>query len=222
MCTYGMLFVPVNFLFLSLGVLLLQVYQQTGLPIPSKGDSLLPDLIASGVMGDTVLVFFTLGIIAAAFSSADSALTSLTTSFCIDILDIERPSSRYYARREKLRKRVHLLMITIFVLCILAFKSLDNPSVLDAIYTIAGYTYGPLLGLFALGMFTKRHPRRMWVPAIAVASPILCFLIDHITLMSTGYKFGYEMLMFNGFLTFTGLYFSSLKNKQHHSLPAQS
>ena len=222
MCTYGMLFVPVNFLFLSLGVLLLQVYQQTGLPIPSKGDSLLPDLIASGVMGDTVLVFFTLGIIAAAFSSADSALTSLTTSFCIDILDIERPSSRYYARREKLRKRVHLLMITIFVLCILAFKSLDNPSVLDAIYTIAGYTYGPLLGLFALGMFTKRHPRRMWVPAIAVASPILCFLIDHITLMSTGYKFGYEMLMFNGFLTFTGLYLSSLKNKQHPSLPAQS
>ena len=222
MCTYGMLFVPVNFLFLSLGVLLLQVYQQTGLPIPSKGDSLLPDLIASGVMGDTVLVFFTLGIIAAAFSSADSALTSLTTSFCIDILDIERPSSRYYARREKLRKRVHLLMITIFVLCILAFKSLDNPSVLDAIYTIAGYTYGPLLGLFAFGMFTKRHPRRMWVPAIAVASPILCFLIDHITLMSTGYKFGYEMLMFNGFLTFTGLYLSSLKNKQHPSLPAQS
>lgn len=213
MCFYGILFTPVNFLFLSLGILLTYLYQQNGIAIPEKADALLPDFIASGIMGETVLVFFTVGIIAAAFSSADSALTSLTTSFCIDLLEVENPKSKYYIHREKVRKRVHVGMIAVFVLFILAFKALDNPSVIDAIYTIAGYTYGPLLGLFAFGMFTKRRPSLRWLPIVAVASPIICYLTDILTLQLTGYKFGYEMLMLNGLLTFIGLWAGSKKEK---------
>ncbi len=213
MCFYGILFTPVNFLFLSLGLLLTYLYQQNGIAIPEKADALLPDFIASGIMGETVLVFFTVGIIAAAFSSADSALTSLTTSFCIDLLEVENPKNKYYIHREKVRKRVHVGMIAVFVLFILAFKALDNPSVIDAIYTIAGYTYGPLLGLFAFGMFTKRRPSLRWLPIVAVASPIICYLTDILTLQLTGYKFGYEMLMLNGLLTFIGLWAGSKKEK---------
>ena len=205
MCLYGMLFTPVNFLFLSLGLILTYLYHQHGMAIPERTDSLLPDFIASGLMGDAVLVFFTIGIISAAFSSADSALTSLTTSFCIDMLEVENPSSKFYHSREKVRKVVHIIMIGIFVLFILGFRALDNPSVIDAIYTIAGYTYGPLLGLFAFGMFTKRKPSTRMLPVIAILCPVLCYLTDIITLNATGYKFGYEMLMLNGLLTFMGL-----------------
>ena len=214
MCFYGMLFTPVNFLFLSLGLLLTYLYQQNGMALPAKGDSLLPDFVASGVMGDTVLVFFTVGIIAAAFSSADSALTSLTTSFCIDLLEVENPESKYYERREKVRKFVHICMISVFVLFILAFRALDNPSVIDAIYTIAGYTYGPLLGLFVFGMFTKRIPSVRLLPVVAVVSPVVCYLTDVLTLRLTGYKFGYEMLMLNGLLTFIGLWIFSRRGKE--------
>ena len=213
MCFYGLLFTPVNFLFLSLGILLTHLYQQHGMVIPTKGDALLPDFIASGVMGETVLVFFTIGIIAAAFSSADSALTSLTTSFCIDILEIENPQSKYYEKKESVRKRVHIGMIVVFTLFILAFEALDNPSVIDAIYTIAGYTYGPLLGLFAFGIFTRRMPSSRLAPVVAILSPIICYLIDYWVKESTGYKFGYEMLMFNGLLTFIGLWIVSEKKQ---------
>lgn len=211
MCFYGMMFTPVNFLFLSLGLLLTYLYQQHGMDLPVKGDSLLPDFIASGLMGDTVLVFFTVGIIAAAFSSADSALTSLTTSFCIDILEVENPKSKYYSRRESTRKTTHFCMIAVFVLFILAFRALDNPSVIDAIYTIAGYTYGPLLGMFAFGMFTHRMPSAKLLPVVSILSPLLCYGIDLMTLRLTGYKFGYEMLMLNGLLTFFGLWLTSNK-----------
>lgn len=206
MCSYGAMFFPLNLLFLSIGVLILQVYSSTGMSLPPKGDSLLPGLISSGLLGDTVLIVFTIGIISSAFSSADSALTSLTTSFCIDILDIENPDSRHHARSESTRKIVHILMSFIFVVFILLFEALDSPSVLDAIYTIAGYTYGPLLGLFSFCMFTRRTPSSRFIPLIAVLSPIICYLTDYLTYHYTGYKFGYEMLMFNGLLTFVGLY----------------
>ncbi|MBQ2182167.1 MAG: sodium:solute symporter, partial [Bacteroidaceae bacterium] len=170
----------------------------------------LPDFIATGAMGQAVLVFFTIGIIASAFSSADSALTALTTSFCIDILGIEDPMEMKneelrMKNPEKTRKRVHLCMMVIFVLFILGFKALNNSSVIDAIYTIASYTYGPLLGLFAFGMTTRLMPRDKWVPLIAILSPVICFAIDKITFSITNYQFGYEMLMFNGILTYVGL-----------------
>ena len=217
MCLYGILFTPVNFLFLSLGILLTYLYSQNGMALPAKGDSLLPDFISSGLMGNTALVFFTIGIIAAAFSSADSALASLTTSFCIDILEIENKESKYYKLRETVRKRVHVVMILVFILFILAFKALDNPSVIDAIYTIAGYTYGPLLGLFAFGIFTKRQVNTRILPFVALASPVVCYLTDVITLQTTGYKFGYEMLMLNGLLTFIGLWMIILNGSKNGS-----
>lgn len=209
LCSYGILFLPVNFLFLSLGVLLTMLYAQGGIALPAAGDSLLPGFIARGEMGELVLVCFAIGIIASAFSSADSAATALTTSFCIDILDMESPDSHWSGNPERTRKMVHLGMLTLFVAFILAFKAVGSSSVIDAIYTIAGYTYGPLLGLFAFGMLTKRMVVDKAVPFIAVFSPVVCFVIDYLTVNHTGYKFGYELLMLNGMLTFVGLWLFS-------------
>lgn len=143
-------------------------------------------------------ILFILGIIAASFSSADSALTSLTTIYCVDIA---RNSGD-----ERLRKRVHLVMCALFVLFILLFETVNSTSLIDAIYVIVGYTYGPLLGLFAFGLLTRRQVRDRWVPSIAVASPLLCYLLDWWVGSQTGYHFGYELLMLNGLLTFAGLY----------------
>ena len=202
MYCYGITFIPVNLLFLTLGILLMTAATQMGLDIPAKGDDLLPMFAAEGYLGYTVLVLFTIGIIAAAFSSADSALAALTTSFCIDILNTEK-----YPREkaEQMRRRVHVLISAIFVLCILGFEIIDSPSVIDTLYVLVSYTYGPLLGLFSFGLFTKMQPHDKLVPYIAIMSPIICMIIDKITFNATGYKFGYELLMLNGFLTFIGL-----------------
>lgn len=202
MCTYGVAFLPANLLFLSLGVLLVMWYQQHGLTLPASGDELLP-----GYVEQTSSIFhltsclFVLGIVAASFSSADSALTSLTTIYCVDILGQED--------NEQLRKRTHLGMCAVFVLFILFFKMVNSTSLIDAIYIICGYTYGPLLGLFAYGLLTKRVVNDRLVPYIAVASPLLCYAIDYGVGQMTGYRFGYELLMLNGLITFAGLYLSS-------------
>ena len=196
MCTYGVAFVPANLLFLSLGVLLVML-GETGV-----SDTLLPGFVQRS--GLSVLIPFTIGIVAASFSSADSALTSLTTSYCVDI--------RGRAGDEQLRKRAHLGISILFVVMILLFRLLNSTSVIDAIYTICGYTYGPLLGLFAFGMLTKRMPRDRYVPYICIASPLLCYAIDAITWHLAGYRFGYELLMMNGALTFLALFVSSSAN----------
>ena len=211
MYSYGLSFVPVNFLFLSLGVLLLLMASHTGLTLPEKSDDILPFFAAEGHLGFATLVFFTIGIIAAAFSSADSALTALTTSFCIDILGIERTDDK---DAEKKRKWSHFFISVVFIGFILLFKAANNDSIIDAIYTIASYTYGPLLGLFVFGLFTKWRPRDCFVPYVAIASPFICFAIDRVVYQSTGYQFGYEMLMFNGLLTFTGLALLSVGKKK--------
>lgn len=210
MYCYGMSFVPVNLLFLSLGILLLITAPQLGIELPVKGDDILPLFAAEGYLGPTVLVLFTIGIIAAAFSSADSALAALTTSFCIDILGIEKQTEQKAAST---RRKVHLSICTAFVICILAFEAIGSQSVIDTIYVLASYTYGPLLGLFAFGLFTKKMPVDKSVPFIAIASPIACYIIDLTIYNTTGYKFGYEMLMLNGLLTFSGLSMLSIKNK---------
>ena len=198
MCTYGFFFVPANLLFLSLGVLLLMLGEQQGLQLPAVGDEILPMFAASGRLGTPVVVLFTIGIVAACFSSADSALTALTTSYCVDIREREGD--------EQLRKRAHLVLCVLFILFILLFRELGSSSIIDTIYTLCSYTYGPLLGLFAFGLFTKHVPHDKVVPYIAVASPILCYLIDTLTFHLTGYKFGYELLMLNGTFTFIGLW----------------
>lgn len=210
MYCYGISFVPVNLLFLSLGILLLIAAPQLGIELPAKGDDILPLFAAEGYLGPTVLVLFTIGIIAAAFSSADSALAALTTSFCIDILGTEKQTEQKAAAT---RRKVHLLICTAFVACILAFEAIGSQSVIDTIYVLASYTYGPLLGLFVFGLFTKKIPTDRFVPYVAIASPVVCYLIDWGTSTATGYKFGYEMLMLNGLLTFMGLLALSVKNK---------
>ena len=189
MCTYGVAFVPANLLFLSLGVLLVMLGEK------GVSDALLPEYVQKS--GLSVLIPFSIGIVAAAFSSADSALTSLTTSFCVDI--------KGRADDEKLRKNTHLLMSILFVVMVLLFRLLNSTSVIDAIYVMCSYTYGPLLGLFAFGMFTKRLPRDKYVPYICIASPLLCYVIDTLTWNFAGYRFGYELLMMNGALTFLAL-----------------
>lgn len=197
MCSYGFAFVPANLLFLSLGVLLMMLAKSQGMALPEKPDELLSMFAASGVLGSMVTVFFTIGVVAASFSSADSALTALTTSVCVDIFG--------RAEDETLRKKVHLAVALVFMLFIIGFGALNSTSVIDAIYILCSYTYGPLLGLFAFGLMTHRKVNDRWVPWICIASPLICFAIDTLTMQLTGYKFGYELLMLNGALTFAGL-----------------
>ncbi len=208
MCCYGISFVPVNLLFLALGILLLAAAGRMGLEVPASGDDLLPLFAAGGHLGSAVLVFFTVGIIAAAFSSADSALAALTTSCCIDLLKIGRFGEE---KARRIRRQVHLLVAVVFVACILVFEAVGSRSVIDTIYVLASYTYGPLLGLYGFGLFSRRRPRDRYVPVVAVASPLLCFAIDGLTRAATGYQFGYELLMLNGLLTAGGLYLLSLR-----------
>lgn len=199
-CTYGFAFVPANLLFMSLGVLLMMLAQRDGIALPASGDELLPMFAATGRLGSIVTVLFTIGVVAASFSSADSALTALTTSYCVDIR--QRPAD------ERLRRRAHIGVAVVFVAFILLFRMLNSTSVIDAIYVMCSYTYGPLLGLFAFGLTTRRPVADCLVPYIAVASPLLCFAIDTTAQSLWGYKFGYELLMLNGMLTFAGLWMS--------------
>lgn len=203
MCSYGFAFVPANLLFLSLGVLLMMLAQKQGVALPDAPDDLLPMFAASGAMGTLVVVLFTIGIVAASFSSADSALTAITTSLCVDILG--------RGGDVKLRKRMHLMVAVVFMLFIIAFKALNSTSVIDAIYILCSYTYGPLLGLFAFSLLTKRSLNDRWTPWVCVASPMICFTVDTLTFRLTGYQFGYELLMLNGALTFLGLFCSKWK-----------
>lgn len=196
MCCYGFAFVPANLLFLALGVLLMLLAQREG--VAEAGDELLPAFAATGRLGEAVVVFFTVGIVAASFSSADSALTSLTTTYCVDLR--ERPAD------ERLRRRAHVAVALLFVLFILLFRAVNSTSLLDAIYVLCSYTYGPLLGMFGFALFVRREVTDRFVPYIAVASPMLCYVIDTVTTSLTGYRFGYELLMLNGLLTFLGLW----------------
>lgn len=197
MCSYGFAFVPANLLFLSLGLLLMMLAKSQGMALPEKPDDLLTMFAASGALGSMVTVFFTIGVVAASFSSADSALTALTTSVCVDIFGRDED--------EDLRKKVHLVVALVFMLFIIGFGALNSTSVIDAIYILCSYTYGPLLGLFAFGLMTHRKVNDRWVPWICIASPLICFAVDTLTMQFTGYKFGYELLMLNGALTFAGL-----------------
>lgn len=206
MCTYGFAFVPANILFMALGILLMQLAQKDGIALPASGDELLPMFAATGRLGSTVVVLFTIGIVAASFSSADSALTALTTSYCVDIRQREGD--------EQLRRRAHIGIAVVFGMFILLFKTLNSTSVIDAIYILCSYTYGPLLGLFAFGLFTRRKPCDKLVPYIAVASPIVCFTLEKTAMQCWGYKFGYELLMINGLLTFMGLYASGIVGRK--------
>lgn len=205
MVTYGLAFLPVNALFLALGILLYSLCAGQHLTPPATGDALLPWLVSGGHLGTWVIIPFTIGIVAAAFSSADSALAALTTTACIDLLRIEERNLPEQ-RARSIRRRIHVLMVALFLTCIVIFRLCADNNILNAIYVMASYTYGPLLGLYAFGLYTHRSVNDKLVPAICLLSPILCTALDHFAPLLWNYTFGYELLMLNGLLTFVGLW----------------
>lgn len=203
LCSYGFAFLPTNLLLLALGVLLALLSQKLGMALPTDTDELVLNFTAGGRLGPLVTVLFSIGIVAACFSSADSALTALTTSVCLDLF--RRPNA------ERLRKTTHAVIAVIFVVFILIFARFNSTSLLQAVLMLVGYTYGPLLGLFAYGLLTRRAVRDKWVPVICLASPLLCLVADLYARQHLNYQFGYELLMLNGALTFGGLWLSGLR-----------
>src|SRR5690554_5382404 len=209
--SYGFAFAPINFLFLSLGVLLIIFAEQNGIVLPEVSDNILP-VIASEYLGPGVLGIFIVGIVAAAFSSADSALTALTTSFCVDILDMKALSQTKEQEKKdvKTRRIVHIGISVVFVLIILIIESIGSDSIITAIYKLASYTYGPLLGLYCFGLYSKVKPNDMYVPYVAIVAPILCFIIEMMMKQLYNYQVGYELLLINGLITGLGLWIISI------------
>ena len=200
---FTIVLVIVNFFFLALGVLLTDYAQQNG--IDAHKDQLFPIIATKGNLGLATAIFFLLGLIAAAYSSADSALTSLTTSFSIDILEIDKKKDK--KEQEKTRKKIHILFSFILIATILIFKYfIADESVIAKIFTFANYTYGPLLGLYAFGLFTKLKVKDKMVPFICLVSPFLTFSINYLALEYIGFDFGFSLLILNGLVTFIGLY----------------
>lgn len=209
MVTYGFAFAPINLLFLSLGILLLLFASQFGIVLPEKSDQILP-VLATDYLGLPVLIFFTIGIIAAAFSSADSALTALTTSVCVDILNIKKEDAQ---KAKNIRKKVHVGVSFAFLIVILIINFIHQENILDTIYKVASYTYGPLLGLFFFGLFTKINIKDKFVPVVCVLAPVISFALEYILLKFYDYQVGYEILLFNGLLTAFGLFIISQKRQ---------
>ncbi len=216
--SYGLAFAPINLLFLALGVLLLIFARQNGIVLPEVSDNILP-VIASQHLGQVVLGIFITGIVAAAFSSADSALTALTTSFCVDILEMKKTDNPDTERKNvATRRRVHLVISVVFVLIILLIEAIGSDSIITAIYKLASYTYGPLLGLYFCGLYTRMKPIDKWVPYMAVAAPVICFVLETVIRQVFGYQVGYELLLINAALTGTGLWILSLNNSKPSTL----
>ena len=200
---FTIVLVIVNFFFLALGVLLTDYAKQNG--IDAHKDQLFPIIATKGTLGLATALFFLLGLIAAAYSSADSALTSLTTSFSIDILEIDKRKNK--SEQEKIRKKIHIIFSFVLIATILIFKYfIADTSVIAKIFTFAGYTYGSLLGLYAFGLFTKLKVKDKMVPAICIIAPILTLIISYYSKEKLGFDFGFFVLVLNGFLTFVGLY----------------
>ena len=209
MVTFSSVMVLVNLLFLLLGGLLYLYAANKGLSV--KGDDLFPT-VALQYLPPFIAIIFIIGLISALFPSADGAITALTSSFCIDILGLQRNKNLSEAQQSKTRITVHLTFSFIFLLFVLYFKWLDNKSIIGILLDIAGYTYGPLLGLFAFGMLTKRAITDKLAPIICLLAPAICYLIQYNSASWFGkYQIGIEMLILNGSLTFMGLFAVSKK-----------
>ncbi len=213
MFTFSGILVVVNLLFLFLGALLLIFIQNKGLTITSS-DDIFPT-VAIRYLGPVAGVVFLIGLISAAFPSADGALTSLTTCVSIDFLGLERREGISEKTKTRIRYAVHLTIALVFFISVLMFSALNDRAVIDKLFTIAGYTYGPLLGLYSFGLFTKRIVNDRITPAIAIFSPVVCFFLSKYSIeLFNGYEFGFELLLLNGLLTFVGLYFFSKKPRR--------
>jgi Na+/proline symporter len=200
--------VVVNFAFLSLGALLYIYAGREGIAIPARTDDLYPLLALGNQFGLVAAVTFLLGITAATYASSDSALTALTTSFCIDFLSIEKYPE---AKRQRMKTSVHLLFSGLFLVVIILFRLLNNQAMIRTIFDLAGYTYGPLLGLYAFGLYTKRAVVDRYVPFLCLLSPLLTYFVVVNAPAWFGYTFGFEKLLLNGLLTFAGLWALSRK-----------
>ncbi|MCD8556243.1 MAG: sodium:solute symporter [Bacteroides graminisolvens] len=212
MITSGISQFFVILLFLMLGVLLYTFTAQNGITNPAKSDELFPMVATGGYFPVIVGVLFIVGLISSAYSAAGSALTALTTSFTVDILGTKGKSEQEIVT---IRKRVHIGMAIVMGIVIFIFNILNNTSVIDAVYILASYTYGPILGLFAFGMLTKKQVRDKYIPLVAILSPILCFILQkNSEVWFNGYAFSYELLIFNAFFTFIGLCLLTVNEKK--------
>jgi Na+/proline symporter len=212
MFVFSIIMVVTNVLFLTLGALLYIYMAQTGMEVPGKTDLVYPTL-ALQHFAPIVGIFFILGITAATYASSDSALAALTTAFCIDFLNFEKSDEPEVAKKRK-RTLVHLGFSLLLFIIIVIFKQINNQAVLSAVFIWAGYTYGPLLGLFAFGILTRRNIRDKWVVPICIAAPILTYILDkYSTVLFAGFQFGFLLLLLNGLLTFLGLLAISTPNK---------
>ncbi len=206
MFTFSAILVVVNLLFLTLGAVLYMYASSKGIAIPKKTDDLFP-LIAFNHLSPLAGLIFMVGLVSAAYPSADGALTALTTSFCVDFLGFKDKSNLDEKQKKKIRYYVHICFATVLLIVILIFRALNSEAVINAIYTAAGYTYGPLLGLFAFGLFTKFAVKDKYVWIAAILSPVLCYVLSlYSETLFNGYKFGFELIVLNGFLMFVGLF----------------
>lgn len=207
--TLSLIMLGVILLFLVLGGLLQLFAAQQG--ITAEGDSLFP-AVALQHMPPVISAIFIIALISALFPSADGAITALTSSFCIDIIGLQRNTNWTDEHKKKIRQRVHLTFAIIFLLFVLIFRWVNNPSMIGVILKVAAYTYGPLLGLFSFGILTKRVVRDESVPIVCIAAPVICFIIDKYQKQLFGsFEIGLELLIINGLLTFLGLLMISKK-----------
>jgi len=218
MFSFTFVLLLVNFLFLFLGAALYLFTMYKGIALPARSDDLFP-VIAVQHLGPLAGIIFLVGLISAAYPSADGALTSLTTSFSIDFLGMNKTTSHTERQKEKIRYTVHVGFAIILLSVIVLFREINDRAVIDKLFTIAGYTYGPLLGLYAFGLFTHRNPRDRYVPYVAILSPILCYCLSAFSNeLLFGYKFGFELLILNGLITFAALWILSLKRVSYLKL----
>ncbi len=211
MYTMSSMLVVVNILFLSLGAILYIFAESKGIKVPDNSDLLYPT-IALNYLPETVGIIFLVGITAAAYSSADSALTGLTTSFSVDFLGLNRSNKPEHILK-RTRMIVHFSFSVILFLAIVIFHSLNNDAVINGLFKAAGYTYGPILGLFTFGLITTRTIKDKWIIPVAVMSPVLSYFIDSNSKeWFNGFTFGFFILAVNGMLTFLGLLLISKKN----------
>ena len=210
MFTFSGIIVLVNFLFLILGAFLMLYAQSQNITV-AMSDDLFPT-VALNYLGPVAGIVFLIGLISAAFPSADGALTSLTTSVSIDLLGLEKKKHMPEKEKTRIRYAVHITIAAVFFICVLIFRSLNDRAIIDKLFTIAGYTYGPLLGMYTFGLFTRRVAKDRVTPWIAILSPVICYLLStYSEVLFNGYKFGFELLLVNGFITFMGLWFFSSK-----------
>ena len=204
MLSFASVLIFINLMFLALGATLYMYAKAKGIEIPAKTDDLFP-LIAIKYLGPVAGLVFVIGLISAAYPSADGALTSLTTSFCVDFLGMDKKADS--PEQKKKRYMVHFSFAALLLLVIVIFKAINNEAVIGKLFTVAGYTYGPLLGLFAFGLFTGLKVKDRFVPIVCLLSPVICFFLnEYSAVLFNGYKFGFELLIANGLITFAGLF----------------